>query len=350
MNKKPINKKPTNNKNETITLIVVLSICLVVLAVITVSLFAKKDDSTLAADTKSQHVEMALFEGMKLADAKEMLRSAGISYEIIPTQSKMPNKVEKIEYVGKVENGKTLIEIGTTVKLHANEVASDKIVYLTFDDGPIVNYTDSTLQTIYHNTGEILDILNQYDAKATFFLVGNQMIKSDRVKYVKDIYNQGHLIACHSFSHNFDYIYQSTDNFMLDIERFENELKVILGEETYNSIGKYMRFPGGTIKNGIIDRQAATSYISAVREAGYKVYDWTSLTGDAEGKETPEEMMSYMISTLEDAKNRNRPLILLMHDKDSTKEALPKILDYLISKGYYFDTIDNCPEYTDVEN
>ena len=62
------------------------------------------------------------------------------------------------------------------------------------------------------------------------------------------------------------------------------------------------------------------------------------------------DFIKYMSNTLESSKNANKPLIVLLHDKWSTNEALADILDCLVLEGYYFDTIDNCPEYTFAEN
>lgn len=342
----------SKEQRETLKLVGILSVCLLVLLIISVVLFNSITVPT--AEPKSQYVEISTLDGMSLSDAKSVLDKAEIKYEIIPTSSKTPNKVEKVEYVGKTEDGKLCIEVGTTVKLHANEVAQNKIVYLTFDDGPIVNYTDNSLQHIYHNTGEILDILEQYGVKATFFLVGEQMVKSDRKHYVNEIYDNGHLIACHSYSHELGSIYTSPSAFMSDIEDFENALKGILGEKKYNSLGKCIRFPGGTAQNGYINKTTATSFVTAVHNMEYKIYDWTVLTNDANDsyRKPGESDRDYFIRSLKEslsaAKGKNAPLIVLMHDRDETKENLPEIIAYLISEGYYFDTIDNCPEYIDI--
>ena len=352
-----MNNKKSIKKNETIKLCALLALCLILLVSLILVLIKTISDSpsTPAADQQVQYIEISSLSDMKLPEAKSLLDGANISYEIVPTSSKIPNKVENFEYIGKNENGKIYIEVGTSVKLYANEVESNKIIYLTFDDGPIVNYSDSTLETIYHNTGEILDILDQYGIKASFFLAGYQMVKPDRSQYVLDIYNGGHIVACHSFSHDYDYIYSSSENFVNDIERFEKELKIILGEEKYNSMGKYIRFPGGTVKNGCVGKATALDYISSVRQMGYKIYDWTLLTNDAyenhrqEGESDRDYYLRSLKESLELYKNVDYPLILLMHDKNSTKEVLPEIIEYLISEGYYFDTIDNCPEYTDAE-
>lgn len=346
--------KSSMNKNETIKLGAILAICLIVLIAIIVVLF-RSFDIAPATEPQTQYIEISMLDGMNLADAKKMLNDADINYEIVSTTSRTPNKIEKVEYIGKIEDGKLYIEVGTTVKIHANEVSVDQIIYLTFDDGPIVNYTDNTYETIYHNTGEILDILDQYGIKATFFLVGEQMVKSDRTQYVTDIYQRGHLVACHSFSHNFNTIYNSTSDFLSDIEQFENALKNILGEDIYVSVGKYIRFPGGT-NNSYISKQQRMDFINVMRENGYKLYDWTLLTNDAddryrlEGESDKDYYIRSVKEGIETNKDSRKPLVLLMHDKNSTKNALPEILDYLISEGYYFDTVNNCSEYTLVEN
>ena len=341
----------SKEQRETLKLVGILSACLLVLLILSVVLFNSIQAPT-TSEPKSQYVEISTLDGLKLSDAKSLLDKAEIKYEIIPTSSKTPNKVEKVEYVGKTENGKLYVEVGTTVKLHANDVAQNKIIYLTFDDGPIVNYTYS--YEIYHTTGETLEILDQYGIKATFFLVGEQMVKNDRKHYVNEIYDKGHLIACHSYSHKLGSIYTSPSAFTSDIQNFENALKEILGEEKYNSLGKHIRFPGGTAQNGYINKTTASSFVTAVHSMGYKIYDWTVLTNDANdsyrnpGESDRDYFIRSLKETLTKATGKNVPLIVLMHDRDSTKDNLSEILEYLISEGYYFDTIDNCPEYIDI--
>lgn len=349
-----MNNSTSNSKKETKKLGIILTVCVLILIFIAI-LLIKTLASAPTGAPQIQYIELLAKEGMTLQEAESILTGAGINYEIIPTQSRTPNRVEKIEYIGKVEEGKTLIEVGTTVKLHANKVENNKIIYLTFDDGPIVKYTDSTLEKIYYNTGEMLDVLDSYGIKASFFLAGYQMVKPDRSQYVSDIYSRGHLIACHSYSHDYDNIYNSTPDLLSDIERFENELNSLLGEEIYNSMGKYIRFPGGT-NNSYLNEQQRMEFITAVRESGYKIYDWTLLINDAddrerlEGESDRDYYFRSLKNGLEAKKDSGKPLILLMHDTYSTKNVLPELLDYLISEGFYFDTIDNCSEYTFVEN
>lgn len=76
----------------------------------------------------------------------------------------------------------------------------NKVVYLTFDDGPNEK-----------NTERILDILKEYDIKATFFTLGSNIDKNPKI--TKRIYEEGHTVGCHSYSHVYDSIYANQDSF-----------------------------------------------------------------------------------------------------------------------------------------
>lgn len=323
----------SNEQKQTLKLVGILSACVLVLLGISIALFY-----SLAAPTgapKAQYEELSIYEGMKLSEAKAALDKANIYYEIIPTDSKTPNKVEKIEYLGKAENGKLLIEVGTSVKIHSNEASRDKIIYLTFDDGPTRD-----------NTNDIVFMLEEYGIKASFFVEGRDIERyPDRMEA---IFNRGHAIACHSYTHEYSNLYSSTESFIDEIKQYENALIGAIGEDNFAQVKKIIRFPGGT-SNAYLTKAEALEYIAAAREIGYAVYDWTALTGDAEGNSEAQEFIYSLTDTLTKAKGKNQDLIVLLHDKWSTKEALSTILDHLISEGYYFDTIDNCPEYTFVE-
>lgn len=331
------NKEALTNKSETLKLGIILIICLIVLLVLSVAVVQSFTKSPASNTGDPQYIEIPNLEGMKLAEAKALLEGASIQYEIVPTTSKTPNKVENVEYTGKTEDAKVLVEIGTTVKLHANEVGKDKIIYLTFDDGPTRD-----------NTNDIVFKLLEYGIKASFFVEGADVERyPDRMEA---IFNRGHVIACHSYTHVYADIYSSTNAFIDEIKQYENALIDALGEENFAKVKKIIRFPGGTNNSYLSGEGKALSYISAVRALGYSVYDWTALTGDAAGNKDAQSFITSLGTSLETAKNRGQDLIVLMHDNVYTNEALGQILDYLIGQGYYFDTIDNCPEYTFIEN
>lgn len=317
-----------DNRKKTI----ILAVCLVIL-LITAAALAAGVINMLSSDGGESvgYAEIPRLEGMTLSEAKNTLDALGIKYEIVPTGSKIPNRVESASAGG----GK--IKRDEVVRLCANEVGADRVVYLTFDDGPTRD-----------NTIPILDMLDERGISASFFVLGNRIAEYwDRIEA---IISRGHTLACHSYSHELDKIYSGVGEMVSEAERYESALSALLGESEAEALPRIFRFPGGSSQNGRLDKAEALEYIAALRARGYRIYDWTALTGDAEGKKDAESMLDYLKSTLARAKGRGEPLIILMHDKLTTREALPEILDYLISEGYYFDTVDNCPEYTFAEN
>lgn len=195
-------------------------------------------------------------------------------------------------------------------------VEKKKTAYLTFDDGPSV-----------HSTTTILDILKQYDIKATFFVVGNQAEKNPDI--LKRIYEEGHAIGNHTYSHNYSYIYSNPSNFILELEITERILKSILGENFETNI---IRFPGGSFG------AKREPFRNAVVERGYKYIDWNSLNGDAEGHHIPKDKL---IERFKSTYNNQQELVVLMHDtdaKETTPEALPYIIEFLRNEGYEFST------------
>ena len=323
----------TKNKN-TLILLSILTASLIVMLLL---LAAVINNVILPAFQPNTHwVELPLYENMSLTQAKNVLDTLGVSYEIKSTNSKIANRVEKFEYVGKTEDGKKLLDTNNKVLLYSNEKSKAEVVYLTFDDGPTRD-----------NTYEILDKLQNYGIKASFFVEGADV---DRYpERMETTFARGHIIACHSYSHQLDVIYSSTDEFIKEIRQYEQAMIDAIGEENFASIQKIIRFPGGT-NNAKLNKTKSLEYIAKVREIGYSVYDWTVLTGDAEGASDASTFISNLSSGLQKAKSSGLDLIILMHDKWSTNEALDDILSYLVSEGYYFDTIDNCAEYTFVEN
>lgn len=209
------------------------------------------------------------------------------------------------------------------VSIAAITAPDPKVCYLTFDDGPNNSVTI-----------QISDILRRYNAKATFFQVGSLIESYPDV--TRRLHNEGHLIANHSFAHNYSELYASTDSFMSEIKQTEEIIKNTIGEEPF----KLVRFPGGSYNSGKYS-EIKQQCKEVLKNNDYFHSDWNCLTGDAEGgKKTPEELLERLKETL-----KNQPqAIILMHDtisKQSTVDALPDIMDYLISQGYTFDTLDH---------
>lgn len=212
------------------------------------------------------------------------------------------------------------------VKEYGSAIQSqEKVVYLTFDDGPS------------QNTKAILDILQQYHIPATFFVTGNHQRYNE---YIKAAYQQGHTIGLHSYCHEYDKIYSSTDAYFADLEKLGNMIKELIGY-----VPHYIRFPGGS-SNKVSSRYQKGIMSVLTKEVlikGYQYYDWNCSLGDAEGENVPVETL---VENAIDTKNRN--VVILAHDtdaKDTTVAALSQIIEYYQANGYRFAAIDDDSYY-----
>ncbi|MBD5090061.1 MAG: polysaccharide deacetylase [Clostridiales bacterium] len=183
-----------------------------------------------------------------------------------------------------------------------------KKVYLTFDDGPS------------QNTEEILSILDQYNVKATFFVIG----KTDEFskKMYKQIYENGHTLAMHSYTHQYDKIYKTLGAYKKDITQLSDLLFDVTGERP-----KYLRFPGGS--SNTVSKIGMKKVIRYVDAQGLTYFDWNVINGDATGKKlTKKQMVSNVISGVKTYNNA----MVLMHDgtgKEMTVKTLPTVLKKL---------------------
>ena len=194
----------------------------------------------------------------------------------------------------------------------------DKVAYLTFDDGPS------------NNTHEILDILKQYNIKATFFVLGSQVEIFQET--TNRIYNEGHYIANHGYSHKYSKIYISAEQVLNEFNQCNQIVAKTINVPEYNS--HLFRFPGGLVggKYAEIKKQAA----ALLEQNDILHIDWNALTGDSE-KVNPTE--DYLMNNLQKTADGKNSLVILMHDaqaKHITVETLPKVIEYLQQQGYTF--------------
>lgn len=195
----------------------------------------------------------------------------------------------------------------------------EKVVYLTIDDGPS------------SNTDAILNILDQYDAKATWFVTSQYMEGNALSDKLKEIHDRGHAVGVHTFSHRYQEIYQSVDAYMSDYNKMNTIIVNATGEDSH-----LFRFPGGS--NASYNKNIRTELIQHVKSEGLIYYDWNAFTGDTDGLSCSE-----MVSKAVKESSYNNKTILLMHDvpnKTAVVEALPQILSALKDKGYEFRALD----------
>ena len=193
-----------------------------------------------------------------------------------------------------------------------SESDSGRKVYLTFDDGPS------------SNTDEILDVLKEYDVKATFFVVGKTDERS--VKAYQRIVDEGHTLAMHSYSHKYDEIYESREAFAKDLNSLQEYLYEITGVWP-----RIYRFPGGSSNTvSKVDMQELIEYLTDI---GITYFDWNAASGDAVSRTLPAEtIVNNCLSGI----GKQKESVILMHDasnKGTTVEALPQIIEAIQERG-----------------
>lgn len=204
-----------------------------------------------------------------------------------------------------------------------------KVAYLTFDDGPSTT-----------NTPEVLNILDKYNIKGTFFVTGNSISAGDKSKdLLKQIVKNGHAIGNHTYSHDYKYLYpnrkMNVNNIISDINKNNELMKEVLGE---NFSTRVVRFPGG-----YWSWQERTPMKEKMIEVGIENIDWNALNGDAEGKKkNASELVEFAKKSIDSLGPNADNVVILMHDtygKEETVKALPSIIEYLQSKGFEFKSI-----------
>ena len=197
-----------------------------------------------------------------------------------------------------------------------NPQPTGKVCYLTFDDGPSAN------------TLKILEILDKYKVKATFFVVNDAHTK---IEYIKQIHAAGHTVGLHSSSHVYEQIYKSVDNYFADLNALSAKVKELIGVES-----KVLRFPGGSSNTVSKTPKIMTTLSHMVTERGYTYFDWNVSSEDASAARVSASKITYNV--LQGARNKNS-ICVLMHDaagKTTTVDALPGIIEGLIVQGFSF--------------
>lgn len=180
--------------------------------------------------------------------------------------------------------------------------STDKVIYLTFDDGPTPKVTE-----------EVLSLLEKYHAKATFFCLGNKVEKHPEL--YKSIIENGHQVGNHSYHH---YLGLRTNNkkYFNDVDKASK----LIDSELF-------RPPYGKIK--------WSQYRTLKKK--YKVVLWDVIPGDFKSNMTINKLVNNVIN------NVSPGSIVVLHDNEKCAyillEALPIIFKELDSKGYSFQSI-----------
>ncbi|GAA6008464.1 hypothetical protein JCM11491_004488 [Sporobolomyces phaffii] len=185
---------------------------------------------------------------------------------------------------------------------------------LTFDDGP------------YTYGPEIEQVFSDHDAKATFFVNGNNWdCIYDQADDLRARYAAGHLIGSHTWGHD-DIATLSPDELDAQLEYVEDALQKILGVKP-----RFFRPPYGSY---------SSEALQVLKNRGYTVVNWSFDSGDSAGKSPSSTVSSYK----KIAQSYPKPQISLNHEtyKGTAEKVIPSIVPMLVNKGYRLVTVAEC--------
>ncbi|QDR80648.1 polysaccharide deacetylase family protein [Sporomusa termitida] len=193
---------------------------------------------------------------------------------------------------------------------------AEKVVYLTFDDGPAPE-----------TTPVVLDILGRYGIKATFFVVGNQAEKHPAI--VRRIYQEGHALGNHSYNHVYRDLYQSANTYIAQLHHTDEIVRSIIGARP-----RISRAPGGSA--GSFTKE----YWDILSTQGYVEIGWNISAGDASNAKAGR-IVDNIVAQM---KNENlwSHAIVLLHDgrgHHETVKALPEIITFYQDRQFEFRVV-----------
>ncbi len=213
-----------------------------------------------------------------------------------------------------------LTEVKRTVKVkNVIPATGDKVIYLTFDDGPCAY------------TAQLLDVLDKYNVKATFFVTG---ANPSYYHMIGEAYRRGHTIAVHTFSHKYAEMYASVDAYLEDFNKIRNIIVEQTGEEPW-----LLRFPGGT--SNTISKNYCPGIMTTLAQEmlarGYEYCDWNVSSGDAGGASSEQAVINNVINGC----SGKDVSIVLQHDiKKFSVNAVDDIIEWGLANGYTFKAME----------
>ena len=309
-----IDKK--RNKHIKEYILITISILVIIISVISIVESLKKNKEILRAEEVKQ-------ENLKKLEELKKLEIEKIKKEQEEKLEKIQKEDLKLGLTSVAQKERDNFKYNSKAQEEIDNIfgAEKKEVYLTFDDGPS------------KNTNAILDVLKEANVKATFFILGTNI--KGREKELKRIYNEGHTVANHSFSHRYGDIYKSPKATFEEYIKTEKELKKVLGSD-FNS--NLFRFPGGSIGGYYEEQKKKSRDFFTKKKIAF--VDWNSLTDDSVGADTNKEQLRVFNET----RKEKNALVVLQHDSytsEKTAGTVKLIINQLKKEKYVFKNFNN---------
>lgn len=194
------------------------------------------------------------------------------------------------------------------------QISSKKIAYLTFDDGP------------NPATRMILDILARSKVLATFFMLEPGIRRYSKI--VQRMVDEGHAIGLHGVTHEASKFYASKRSVIREFKINQQTLNRITGMNTV-----LVRTPYGS------NPYMKPSYLKAVKQAGYRLWDWNADSLD--WKYRDERLVKRIQKKVLQLEKKAINPVILMHDLPDTARYLPRIIHFLVKRGYSLEKLDS---------
>ena len=211
-------------------------------------------------------------------------------------------------------------------------IPKEKVIYLTFDDGPS------------EYTKQLLDVLKRNNVQATFFVCD-----TEHIELLESIVSAGHTIGVHSETHNYRRVYDSVDAYFDDMLWMRKRIYETTGVET-----NLVRFPGGSSNTvSKFNPGIMTTLTQAVEDCGFTYFDWNVDSDDAVGAKTTAEVLTNLKKGIRRAMKDHGYALVLQHDtQEFSIQAVEEIIKWGKANGYKFLTLqENSPtSHHDVSN
>lgn len=279
----------------------------------------KAEDNSAALNTQLEELKATLADCSAYLSEDDMNNEDELPSVEPPAEEETTDKTEN-----KTDNKKDNTSLSYQKKyknLYASTTSKENkgkhVVHLTFDDGPS------------QNTPKVLDILDEYNVKATFFVV--YVDEEPYSDYYKEIVDRGHTIAIHTASHNYKKIYASVDAYLEDFNKVYSYVYEKTGEKP-----TLFRYPGGS--TNCASYSSGRAIMEEMNRRGFTYYDWNVSSGDGGFQATRDTIYDWVTSKA----TKLDESVVLMHDsggKAETVAALPSIISTLKNAGCTFEPL-----------
>lgn len=242
----------------------------------------------------------------------------GIAYDASVPVVRITSGKQKLSLQSFVDQSRTALNPDrgkTEEKPQTEKPASSKPIYLTFDDGPTAH------------TNELLDILDQYNAKATFFMLGPGI--ASYPKAVQRLVKSGNAAGLHGMTHVKNKFYASPASALEEMTQDNQALFKAAGVKT-----TLIRTPYGS------KPYFTQSYRDKVLSAGFRLWDWNVDSEDWKYKTDHEKVVRSVLDQIDTIEKQGTVPVVLMHDQKATLQVLPEVLKTLSAEGFTFEVIE----------